>query len=207
MRIVGACLARTATNSLKLALERLLGQHCYHMFEAMEHPDHFPIWTRAIQGDAPDWRSFLSRYGAAVDEPAAHFWRELSAAFPEALILLSVRNTDEWWHSAAQTVLPAVRDLPPGRMKELMQLMWSPEFSFDRYDEAAAKAGYERYIEDVRTHAPSDRLIEWHPGDGWVRLCDALGVPVPDEPFPHVNTTAEFQRRNPDRMQRLRRDR
>ncbi len=203
MKIVGACLARTATNSLKLALERLDGQPCYHMLETIEHPEHFPIRTRAIQGHAPDWRDFLAGYSAIVDEPGAFFWRELSAVFPEALILLSVRDTDEWWQSTIRTVIPAIRSLPPGPMKDLMQLMWSPEFCFDRYDESAAKAGYERYIENVRTHAPRRRLIEWHPGDGWSPICEALGVPVPNEPFPHVNTLAEFQRDTPDRLRRL----
>ena len=203
MKIVGACLARTATESLKLALERLIGRPCYHMFETMKRAEHFPIWTRAIQGHAPDWHDFLAEYGAAVDEPTAHFWRELSAVYPDALILLSVRDTDDWWRSTIQTVIPAVRNLPPGPMNDLMQLMWSSEFSFDRYDESAAKAGYERYIKNVRTHAPRGQLIEWHLGDGWPPICDALGVPIPDEPFPHVNTTDDFQRRLPDHMRNL----
>jgi len=45
----------------------------------------------------------------------------------------------------------------------------------------------------VRAEAPPDRLVDWQPGDGWEPLCAALGVPVPDAPFPHVNTTAEFR--------------
>ena len=77
-------------------------------------------------------------------------------------------------------------------MKDLMGPMWTPEFSFERFDENAAKDGYLSYIEDVRDNAPSDRLVEWHPGDGWSPITNALGVPEPDEPFPHVNTTAEF---------------
>ena len=35
-------------------------------------------------------------------------------------------------------------------------------------------------------------VIEWRPGDGWAPLCDALDVPVPDEPFPHLNTSEEW---------------
>ena len=40
---------------------------------------------------------------------------------------------------------------------------------------------------------PADRLTEWHPGDGWGPLCDALGLPEPAEAFPHTNTTADFR--------------
>jgi hypothetical protein len=42
---------------------------------------------------------------------------------------------------------------------------------------------------------PPDRLIVWQPGDGWDPICSALELPVPDEPFPHVNTTREFVER------------
>jgi len=200
VKVVGACLARTATNSLKLALERLLGGPCYHMWEAMAHPDDLDVWRRAVEGAPPDWKQFLNRYKAAVDEPAAHFWEDLSRVFPDALILLSVRDVNDWWESCARTVLPTVRSLPDGPMRSLMSRMWSPEFSFERYDEAAAKSGYLRYIDHVRTIAPPQRLIEWHPGDGWGSICAALNLPEPAEPFPHVNTTDEFLERLPGRL-------
>ena len=41
--------------------------------------------------------------------------------------------------------------------------------------------------------APANRLVEWHPGDGWAPLCAALGLEEPSAPFPHVNTTDEFR--------------
>jgi hypothetical protein len=47
------------------------------------------------------------------------------------------------------------------------------------------------YNGHVRATAPPDRLVEWHPGDGWEPICSALAVGVPGHPFPHVNTTAE----------------
>jgi hypothetical protein len=51
---------------------------------------------------------------------------------------------------------------------------------------------YERHNEQVRATVPAERLIDWQPGDGWEPICSALGVAVPGEPFPHVNSTAEF---------------
>jgi hypothetical protein len=45
----------------------------------------------------------------------------------------------------------------------------------------------------VRSTAPADRLVEWHPGDGWDPVCAALGTAIPDKPFPHVNTTSDFR--------------
>ena len=55
-------------------------------------------------------------------------------------------------------------------------------------------AAYEQNSRDVRAGVASERLVEWRPEDGWPPICRALGVPVPREPFPHVNTTAEWTR-------------
>jgi len=95
VRLVGAGLPRTATHSLKDALQQLLGAPCYHMIEVFEHPEHVPTWHRAVKGEIPDWEGFLGGYEAAVDWPASAFWRELAASFPDAPVLLSVRDTAE----------------------------------------------------------------------------------------------------------------
>ena len=57
-------------------------------------------------------------------------------------------------------------------------------------------AAYERHNAAVRSSVPPSRFLEWTVGDGWAALCDRLGLPVPDEPFPWTNTTAEFRARN-----------
>ena len=97
-------LGRTGTHSQKLALERLLGAPCYHMIETFGRPDDIPVWHRAVDGELPDWHSFLADYAAAVDWPVCAFWRELSDAFPDALVLLSTRDTESWWKSASDTI-------------------------------------------------------------------------------------------------------
>ena len=94
LRVVGANLKHTNTLSLKLALERLLGAPCYHMLEVFEHPEHVPLWHAAARGEPVDWRSLFADYAAAVDWPVGSFWPEVSAAFPDALILLSTRSAE-----------------------------------------------------------------------------------------------------------------
>ena len=106
LKIVGAGLGRTGTHSLKVALETLLGGPCYHMFEVMQHPEDIAQWQLAAEGGAPDWKQLFEGYDAAVDWPAASFWRELAGVFPDAKILLSTRPTDEWWKSADATIFP-----------------------------------------------------------------------------------------------------
>ena len=77
LQVVGAGLGRTGTHSLKAALEQLLGGPCYHMIEVFGRPDDIPVWHAAVNGDMPDWNTFLADYRATVDWPASAFWREI----------------------------------------------------------------------------------------------------------------------------------
>jgi hypothetical protein len=64
----------------------------------------------------------------------------------------------------------------------------------ERWDDPdVAMAAYERHNAEVRAGVPPERLVEWRPGDGWEPLCEALGLPVPEDRFPHENTTADFR--------------
>ncbi len=193
LRVIGAGVGRTGTNSLKLALERLLGGPCYHMLEVRERPEVAPIWTAAARGDLPNWSELFEGYIATVDEPSTAFWRELMDVYPQALILLSVRDADDWWRSASQTVIPAQREQPPGPFRDMFDAL-SSRMPFTS-DEETAKAAFEAHNSRVRDEAPADRLLVWRPGDGWDSICAALELPIPDEPFPHVNTTREFVER------------
>jgi len=97
LKVVGAGVGRTGTNSLKVALEQLLGGPCHHMFEIVTHPAQMPEWTNAIEGGSVDWSTMPLGYVALVDWPGASFWPELSAANPEALVLLSLRDPESWY--------------------------------------------------------------------------------------------------------------
>lgn len=193
MKLIGAGLGRTGTLSLRFALERLLSAPCYHMSAVFEHPEHVPLWHNAARGQMPDWNELFHGYSATVDWPSAAFWPELSQAFPEAVILLSVRNDSEsWWRSASETIFPASKNAPAGEWHDMIEALFASRFISERDNRAAAIEAYERHNDRVRREAPAARLVEWKPGDGWAPLCAALKLPVPDEPFPHVNTKEEF---------------
>lgn len=199
VRVVGAGLGRTGTHSLKDALEQLLDAPCYHMIEVFGRPDDIPVWQRAVNGDPPDWPTFLADFAAAVDWPVAAFWPELSAAFPDAVVLLSTRDTEGWWTSASHTIFDAItRDVPAGEpvlasQKAMITGLLDRTFTPGWRNERDAKAAYEAHNQAVRAAVPADRLVDWHPGDGWEPICAALELPVPNEPFPHVNTTDDFR--------------
>jgi hypothetical protein len=181
---------------LKVALERLLGEPCYHMIELFDRPDDVAQWERAARRQPADWDAVFWGFGAALDFPASLFYDDLMDAFPDAPVLLSTRHdADAWWSSMSATVVPAISrviDAPPPLEKMIFESL-AVRFTPDWSDPEAAKAAYGRHNQAVRDRVPPDRLIEWQPGDGWAPLCAALDVDEPAEPFPNVNTTAEFR--------------
>jgi hypothetical protein len=199
LRVVGAGLPRTATRSLKDALEQLLGGRCYHMAEVFQHLEDVPAWGAATRGDSVDWSTFPPDCVAAVDWPASVFWRELADAHPDAVIVLSTRESAaKWWESADETIFPVLREPVEPKHDEWKQMVLEllvREIGADWDDAARAQAFYELHNEQVRREAPADRLLEWRATDGWEPLCQALGVPVPDGPFPRVNTREEWRAR------------
>jgi hypothetical protein len=202
LRVVGAGVGRTGTASLQLALQQLLGGRCYHMGETFGRPNDVAVWHAAAKGEPPDWSAFLDEFVAAVDWPTCAFWRELSIANPDAIVLLSTRSTaDVWWKSANDTIFQVMRrpfdpdrehaDVIRAQLAMIDDVLCST-FTPQWLEEDPAKRAYDAHNAAVRADADPARLVEWQPGDGWEPICAALDLPMPDEPFPHVNSTADF---------------
>lgn len=197
LRLVGAGLPRTGTESLRSALTTLLDAPCYHLREIPGHPyDLGAQWTAALAGGEPDWDVVFDGYAAAVDWPASLFWREIAAVYPDALVLLSTRaDVETWLDSMEATVLPVARAVAPqdwigGRGVAVMMERFTGTTEWD--DRAVLRAAHDVWVADVRAVADPARLVEWRPGDGWRPLCDALGVDVPDRPFPWANRRQDW---------------
>ncbi|HWG08263.1 MAG TPA: sulfotransferase [Solirubrobacteraceae bacterium] len=205
LKVVGAGLGRTGTASLKNALERLTGGPCYHMLEVA--PESVAAWDAAARGESVDWEALMRGYTASVDWPAAAFWPELSAANPDAVVLLSTRATpQQWWASMERTIVGVLSaEVPPEDVsltahRAMVREVFARRFTPDWRDPEAAMAAYTRHNERVRSEVPAQQLVEWQPGDGWEPICAALGVAVPSDPFPHENSTAEFRARMADSL-------
>ncbi len=175
-------------------MERLLGRPCYQMVEVAARPDHIELRRKAIEGDLPDWDEIFLGYEGAVDWPASAFWRELSVAYPDAVVVLSVReSTESWWQSINRTVFHDLgRPHPANDLEAMFIDLMAARFTDRWHDAPAAMAAYCRHNDAVREGVAPSRLVEWRPEDGWEPICARLGLAAPPEPFPHLNTFAEF---------------
>lgn len=192
LAVIGVGFGRTGTESMRAALETLGFGPCCHMHAIMPDPDLYARWLAVARGAPPDWDDLFAGFGATVDWPAAHYWRELADRFPDAKVILTVRPAEGWHASMAETILPAIRDGGPGQLGRALLL---PQvFGGEIEDRDHVIGVYERHNAQVRAAFGPDRLLVHELGAGWAPLCAFLGVPLPETPYPHTNRPDAFHR-------------
>jgi Sulfotransferase domain len=209
MRLIGAGLPRTATLTQKTALEMLGAGPCYHMVNVLADLDQVAPWMAALEGKG-QWDEIFAGFQSTVDWPGGYFYKELMEVYPDAVVLLSVRDPQAWARSAHNTVwsvrhgesLMRLLSSAWGKVDPKWQgflemvdgLLWKDTGTFAAAHETEAQlaAGMVAFNEEVKRTVPAERLVVWEPKDGWEPLCTALDVPVPGEPLPHVNDSEEF---------------
>ncbi len=195
LEIIGAGLGRTGTMSMKAALE-ILGWRCHHMVEMFGHVERTPHLEDALAGRPVDWEALFDGYNAMVDYPGAQYWEPLMAAYPDAKVLLTVRDPESWYDSVYATIYPSsgvVRDTPLHRY--LRRAVWDGQFQGRFTDRAFATQTFLDWNQRVRDTVPAGRLIEVEVGSGWAPLCEGLGLPVPGVPYPRTNSREAFNAR------------
>ena len=202
LRLIGAGFGRTATMSAKHALERIGLERCYHMIEVIQQPERARVWLEAARGEPVDWKALMEGFQATVDWPGCVFWRELWEAFPDACILLTARDPRSWYESFEATIGGVFRGARPAAGEEQNQMfamldavVGQRSFGGRTNEREHMIECYERHVEDVRASVPPDRLLVWEASEGWGPLCEFVGAPVPDEPFPRLNDRAAFAAR------------
>jgi hypothetical protein len=200
--VIGAGFGRTGTLSLKNALERLGHGRCHHMQEVFAAPESTAHWERAARGENIDWEAIYGDFRSTMDWPGARFWRELLANYPSARVILSTRDPERWYASAHQSIYQAnlvsraselgYDPLARRRCELVNSIVWDGTFHGRFDDKEYALQVFDEHYAAVRRDVPADRLLEYEVGQGWQPLCDFLGVPVPDEPFPQLNDRTSF---------------
>ncbi|KAK8182061.1 hypothetical protein IWZ00DRAFT_446591 [Phyllosticta capitalensis] len=213
MEVLVLGVSRTGTSSTREAL-KILGFRDVYDYDYMTwHWGHAELWSKAIrakwEGGPPmtrdDWDTLLGRCRAVVDNPANLFGKELSEVYPEAKIVLNVRdNADQWWKSFSATIFKNVSQHyknPSYLTRYIHHVNPMPEWhKWDdlnmlmvKYGATQGKHYYDEHNERVKKEVPTDRLLVWNVKQGWGPLCKHLERDVPDQDFPHVYETKDYQ--------------
>lgn len=204
LKVIGAGFGRTGTLSMKAALESLGFAPCYHMTEVFQNAEEMvPNWIAAIEGKPLHWDSIFGRYQATVDWPGCSFYEQLMQAYPDAKVLLNVRDPNAWYESVISTIyqtskigttVPLPQDDARLRwVQAINTLIWQRTFDGRFEDKAYALSVFERHNEEVKRKVPAEKLLVYNVKEGWEPLCAFLGVEVPkDRPFPRLNERTDF---------------
>ncbi|AYY12646.1 sulfotransferase family protein [Actinobacteria bacterium YIM 96077] len=206
LKLINAGLGRTGTTSLKVALEKLGYGPCYHMFDVVNDEKRLGQWERIVcDGQRPDWDAVFEGYTSAVDGPCAIYYKQLMEAYPEAKVMLTVRDADLWYRSTYDTLYqfalhgggdPSDTDSMSSRVHRLTSAMtWNGLFGGRFADKDYAIEVFRNHNQEVVSTVGLDNLLVFDVAEGWEPLCAFLGVDVPPEDFPHVNDTASMRER------------
>ncbi|WP_327063533.1 sulfotransferase family protein [Kitasatospora purpeofusca] len=213
MDVIGAGFGRTGTASLQSALQILGYGPCYHWKTLIAEPQRTAHWYQVLSdtaaGGAVGWDTVYAGFRAAVDWPTAAFWRELADFYPEAKVILTVREPHEWYASFAQTISVALGATPPlattrAAMNEhgipgavasddlMYRVITDRVFGGRVHDKDEVLAVYRAHVNAVVSHLPTERLLLFDPTAGWGPLTEFLGVPQPLDAYPHINRRKDF---------------
>ncbi|USW54959.1 hypothetical protein Slin15195_G082780 [Septoria linicola] len=154
---------------------------------------------------------------AVTDIPCVIFYRELLAAYPDAKVILTVRDSPEqWMRSRWGTIVQFMIAMegPKDWVGKVLVKLFGPRedvrdgfarrlvSEYEMYDvlmrdwrEGTRESveWYQRYVEEVKRLVPEEKLLVMNVKEGWSPLCRFLGKDVPPWDFPKVNSTEEFQ--------------
>ena len=206
MKVICAGWGRTGTRSLKFALEVLNGKPSYHMQNILLRKRDAQLWhglifNKDIQ-DSFNWDDIFKDFGACLDFPSCNYYKELMVAYPDAKIILTVRDDISWvksWNVLNNQILKSFtfRFLAkiPGTSFKLqkdihneMILGLKGAFKGSKSDENRKKR-FNEWNQSVIDYVPEDRLLVYQVKEGWEPICRFLGKPVPNIPFPYKNKT------------------
>ena len=196
LKIIGAGFGRTGTLSLKHALERLGLGPCHHMSEVIGNTAQTDLWSDVAAG-RPDYDAIFSGYQSAVDFPTSAYWQDVLAAYPDARVVLSQRDPDDWYESFSQTILPIILDKSnwPEAARpwfKMIERVIIGKALGGKTDKDGILAAYRMNEAAVRALAKTGRALVFSPREGWQPLCTFLGVEVPVEPYPKSNERKVF---------------
>ncbi|KAK8081805.1 hypothetical protein PG996_000586 [Apiospora saccharicola] len=220
MKVLVLGLPRTGTQSLAEALEQLGISPIYHMREVGKN-QHALLWTEAIEtkfeGGVPwgceEFDRILGEYEVSrggvrekglADYPAAIFPEELIEAYPEAAVILTVREDEQKWHDSMMSTLIPAHAQNDHRSSDMYRLAakyhqhcWSNDFP------THGMALYQKHNQAVRDAAArrAKKLLEYKPGMGWAPLCEFLGLPTPaaDVPYPRADDWLDFKQKRTEK--------
>jgi len=207
MKVIVASLPKTGTKTVSASL-RILGFKVDDFIEQYER--HEKQWNQILSYGytTQEFQKMYEDVDAVVDVPACAWWEEIHRAFPDAKIILTMRESEDIWLKSLNNQFSAFDGwssyLRNNVFLSKSMLSWfrlpilkasgyqlklkpSLPYPIRARNDMMCRYWYRRHNAHVLQNAPKDKLLVWDLSDGWEPLCKFLGKPVPSVPFPHSN--------------------
>ncbi|KAK2608975.1 hypothetical protein QQS21_002455 [Conoideocrella luteorostrata] len=173
--------------------------NCHHMEKLILDPSQEPgAFEAAYQTRAADWDKIFANYDAAVDWPSAEFWPELARQYPDAKVILTVRDPNDWYASVGKTIrewpMDSTLKWPDHMLKTraMARVIVKDGALKDYADKDAMISKFMENVTNTKKMIPTDQLLIFRPSDGWSPLCKFLNISPPDIEFPQCNRGGDF---------------
>jgi len=187
-KVFGIGLSRTGTKSLTSALYAL-GVNAVH------YPDDETTLRELASGNYNF--ALLQKYDGITDITVAPFYPQLDKLFPGSKFILTVRDKAAWLKSMEQhwSGRPAFTDADENgfgkethmQIRRLLRaaVYGCYEFNADRLSYVFDQH-YKMVLEYFKDRPESLLVLDICGGEGWEELCNFLGTPAIDQPFPYT---------------------
>jgi adenosine 3'-phospho 5'-phosphosulfate transporter B2 len=216
VQVIFAGLMRTGLRSMAAAMRQLGYLEIYDRVDLYKT---YAMWDSAINNQAtPEmWRSMFNGYKVVMGMPSFVFWEQIFEAFPNALVILTVRDEADWFKSVSEakhqldhealaaplrsgTFLQLLeRYMMPSYHKicNVMRFSWASTLGISflgsaDLNEFVTRNMFRKHNLYVQHRVPKDQLLIMDVRDGWGKLCAFLNKPRPAAPFPSEHEVSYF---------------
>ena len=211
MKVICAGFPKTGTTSLAFALRDLgYNVHDYREHITLKLDEWVAIFERNAD-EEPDFSTMYQGVDAVIDHPPCLYFEELISAFPDAKVILTVRDSEEQWQASYQrhfypprNTFSGLKAIVFGFIPRYVIAFFSPtmrKFLFrfeypvhiatvgtlDFQDAEMMKTKYREHNLRVRRLVPKEKLLVVNVKQGWKPICEFLGCEEPEGSFPHKN--------------------
>jgi Sulfotransferase domain len=191
LKIIGAGFPRTGTTTLKKSLEILGFDKTYHFKDLIANPDKLKYWLEIENTGQTDYAQLFDGYMASVDFPGYPYYKLLMEKYPDAKVILTLRDFESWYESNFNTIWQVQ---PTNDCLEFMHKTYLVKQFDDNFaSKEIAEKKFNAHNNEVNEFVPKEQLLVYEVKNGWEPLCSFLDLPIPDESFPHLNKKENFR--------------
>lgn len=177
-KVFGIGWAKTGTTTLG---------RCFEILGYNHQSQNLSLVPQILHGDLKKTLRIATAKDSFEDWPWPLVYREMDASFPSSRFVLTTRDPDRWLTSYRAMI--AAQGPPASELSTIRCQLFGVDPAIASDEELVARfiRHNAEILEYFKNRSGQLLVVDWEAGDSWPKLCDFLGMPIPDVPFPHLN--------------------